>query len=97
MDQLTAPPELTPEKMEELRGLLRAELLDGVADASPADEEDADMLLDYATDMIEGDENVGHVIEEVSREPSSSHRSAPVLPLHRSLRIPGIPSERGDY
>ena len=37
------------------------------------DEEDAEMLLEYAFDMIKGGDNIGQVVEEVSGQ--SLHKS----------------------
>ncbi|KAL7550324.1 hypothetical protein ACHAWF_013574 [Thalassiosira exigua] len=63
MDEtLSAPRDLTESELLELRGLLKAQLnLSGGDD----DEDDAENLLDYAGDMIEGGECVGRVCEEL--------------------------------
>lgn len=61
-DQLLASPrDLTEDETATLRELLQAQL----SIASDDDQEDAENLLDYAVDMIDSGENVGHVTEEV--------------------------------
>jgi len=63
MDSSLVPPrQLTATELSSLRKLLRSKL--NINDH--ADEEDATNLLDYAFDMIDGGENVGHIAEEVS-------------------------------
>lgn len=61
-NQLSAPRDLTEDESAQLRQLLKATLII----SSDDDEEDAENLLDYAIDMIDSGENVGHVAEEVS-------------------------------
>jgi len=60
-DQLSVPRDLSEEETAKLRKFLRSQLSISTDD----DEEDADNLLDYAVDMIESGENVGHVTEEL--------------------------------
>ncbi len=60
-EQLTAPRELSPDETSALRDLLKNQL----SISSDDDHEDADNLLDYAIDMIDSGDNVGHVTEEV--------------------------------
>ena len=61
-EQLTAPRDLSPNEMASLRDLLKSQLVINGDD----DDEDAENLLDYAVDMIDSGENIGHVAEEVS-------------------------------
>ena len=61
-DQLCAPRDLSEDETAKLRGLLKTQLII----SSDDDDVDADDLLDYAVDMIESGENVGHVTDEVS-------------------------------
>ena len=61
-DQLSAPRNLSEDEKAKLRGLLKTQLII----SSDDDDVDADDLLDYAVDMIESGENVGHVTDEVS-------------------------------
>eukprot|EP00581_Thalassiosira_minuscula_P016450 CAMPEP_0183715810 /NCGR_PEP_ID=MMETSP0737-20130205/9908_1 /TAXON_ID=385413 /ORGANISM="Thalassiosira miniscula, Strain CCMP1093" /LENGTH=589 /DNA_ID=CAMNT_0025944967 /DNA_START=61 /DNA_END=1826 /DNA_ORIENTATION=- len=59
--ELTAPRHLSEEETMSLRKVLKAQL----SISSEDDEVDADDLLDYAMDMIEGGETVGHVAHEL--------------------------------
>ena len=59
---LKAPRPLTTTEIDSLRSLLKNSL----NITSNDDEEDATNLLEYAFDMIEADENVGHIADEVS-------------------------------
>ena len=59
---LIAPRDLTEDEMDKLRGHLKSQLVISGDD----DDEDAENLLDYAVDMIESGESIGHVAEEVS-------------------------------
>ena len=61
-NELIAPRDLSPNEIGELRNLLKSQL----SISNDDDEEDAENLLDYAVDMIESGEDVGHVAEEVS-------------------------------
>ena len=61
-EELTAPRELSAQEVAELTELLKATLNIETQD----DEDDAENLLDYALDMINNGESVGHVTEEVS-------------------------------
>ena len=61
-EQLSVPRDLSEDETIKLREFLRSQLSISTDD----DEEDADNLLDYAVDMIESGENVGHVTDEVS-------------------------------
>ena len=61
-NELIATRDLSPNEMGELRNLLKSQL----SISNDDDEEDAENLLDYAVDMIESGEDVGHVAEEVS-------------------------------
>ena len=60
-NSLSSPHALSPDEISTLRNLLLDQLnLSGGDDA-----DDAENLLDYAMDMIDAGENVGHVCEEV--------------------------------
>lgn len=61
-ESLTSPRALAPAEVSTLRTLLKASL----KITTESDEEDADNLLEYALDMIDSAENVGHIAEEVS-------------------------------
>lgn len=61
-ESLTAPRGLTPTELSELRTILKSSL----KITSETDEDDADNLLEYAFDLIDSAENVGHIAEEVS-------------------------------
>ena len=58
---LKAPRALTSDEVSSLRSLLESTLKIN----SETDKEDAENLLDYAFDMIETEEAVGHIAEEV--------------------------------
>ncbi len=58
---LKAPRALTSDEVSSLRSLLESTL----KITSETDKEDAENLLDYAFDMIETEEAVGHIAEEV--------------------------------
>ena len=58
---LKAPRALTSDEVSSLRSLLESTLKIN----SESDKEDAENLLDYAFDMIETEEAVGHIAEEV--------------------------------
>ena len=58
---LIAPRELSEDESERMRQLLKRHLVI----ANDDDDEDAENLLDYAVDMIDSGESVGHVTEEV--------------------------------
>jgi len=60
-DQLCAPRDLSEDETAKLRGLLKTQLII----SSDDDDVDADDLLDYAVDMIESGENIGHVTDEL--------------------------------
>ncbi len=60
---LTLPRELTEKEETALRKLLNSQLH---ITKLIQDEEDADVLLDYAFDMIKGGDKIGQVVEEVS-------------------------------
>ncbi len=60
---LALPRELTEKEETDLRKLLNLQLR---ITTLLADEEDAEVLLDYAFDMIKGGDNIGQVVEEVS-------------------------------
>jgi len=60
---LTLPRELTEKEETALRKLLNSQLN---ITKLIQDEEDADVLLDYAFDMIKGGDKIGQVVEEVS-------------------------------
>jgi len=60
---LALPRELTEKEETALRKLLNSQLN---ITKLIQDEEDADVLLDYAFDMIKGGDNIGQVVEEVS-------------------------------
>jgi hypothetical protein len=60
---LTLPRELTEKEETALRKLLNSQLH---ITKLIQDEEDAEVLLDYAFDMIKGGDNIGQVVEEVS-------------------------------
>jgi hypothetical protein len=60
---LALPRELTEKEETDLRKLLNLQLH---ITTLLADEEDAEVLLDYAFDMIKGGDNIGQVVEEVS-------------------------------
>ena len=57
------PRELSETELSLLRDALKDQL--NIHPFNDTDHEDAEILLDYAIDMIEGYENVGHVMEEV--------------------------------
>jgi len=63
MDQLTAPRDLTEDETCMVRKLMKSELI-GIH-SSVQDEEDAEDLIEYAVDMIESGETVGHVVHEL--------------------------------
>lgn len=60
---LVAPRGLAPSESAALRARLKSRLR--VDDGDEAGEEDAEVLLDYAEDMIESGETCGHIAEEV--------------------------------
>ena len=62
-DKLSAPRDLTDDEMANLRQVLQSQLV--ISSDDHAHEEDAETLLHYAMDMVEGGDNVGHIIEEV--------------------------------
>lgn len=55
---------LSISELSTLRDLLKDEL--NIHPFNDTDHEDAEILLDYACDMIEECETVGHIVEEVS-------------------------------
>lgn len=55
---------LSISELSTLRDLLKDEL--NIHPFNDTDHEDAEILLDYAGDMIEECETVGHIVEEVS-------------------------------
>ena len=57
------PRELSDTELSLLRDALKDQL--NIHPFNDNDFDDAEILLDYAMDMIEGYENVGHVMEEV--------------------------------
>ena len=57
------PRELSDAELSLLRDALKDQL--NIHPFNDTDHDDAEILLDYAMDMIEGYENVGHVMEEV--------------------------------
>ena len=59
---LTSPRALTPPELSQLRTILKSclKLID-----NEEEEEDAESLLEYAFDMIDSVETVGHIAEEV--------------------------------
>ena len=57
------PRELSDTELSLLRDALKDQL--NIHPFNDTDHDDAEILLDYAMDMIEGYENVGHVMEEV--------------------------------
>ena len=59
---LKIPRDLTEKEVSDLRKCLTSELN---ITTLIQDEEDAETLLEYAFDMIQGGETVGHVVEEV--------------------------------
>ncbi|KAL7444654.1 hypothetical protein ACHAXM_009575, partial [Skeletonema potamos] len=59
---LTLPRELTEKEETALRKLLNSQLH---ITKLIQDEEDAEVLLDYAFDMIKGGDNIGQVVEEI--------------------------------
>ena len=61
-NKLQPPRDLTMDEMAKLHKLLEAQLVIKGND----DHEDAENLLDYALDMVDSGENVGHITEEVS-------------------------------
>lgn len=62
MDKSLKPPRaLTSDEVSSLRSLLESTL----KITSETDKEDAENLLDYAFDMIETEEAVGHIADEV--------------------------------
>ena len=58
---LCSPRDLTECESTQLRELLKEQL-----DINPFKDQDAEVLLDYAFDMIESGDSVGKVTEEVS-------------------------------
>eukprot|EP00584_Thalassiosira_punctigera_P025201 CAMPEP_0172576364 /NCGR_PEP_ID=MMETSP1067-20121228/137684_1 /TAXON_ID=265564 ORGANISM="Thalassiosira punctigera, Strain Tpunct2005C2" /NCGR_SAMPLE_ID=MMETSP1067 /ASSEMBLY_ACC=CAM_ASM_000444 /LENGTH=247 /DNA_ID=CAMNT_0013369031 /DNA_START=373 /DNA_END=1112 /DNA_ORIENTATION=- len=60
-EDLTAPRDLAEDEAAFLREMLVASLIL----SSPDDEEDAENLLEYAMDMVESGENVGHIVAEL--------------------------------
>ncbi len=60
---LTIPRDLTEKEETDLRKLLTSQLH---ITTLLQDEEDAEVLLDYAFDMIKDGDNIGQVVEEVS-------------------------------
>ena len=68
--ELTISRDLTEKEEADLRKCLTSQLN---ITTLIQDEEDAEMLLEYAFDMIKGGDNIGQVVEEVSR--LSSHDS----------------------
>eukprot|EP00581_Thalassiosira_minuscula_P011441 CAMPEP_0183728700 /NCGR_PEP_ID=MMETSP0737-20130205/28691_1 /TAXON_ID=385413 /ORGANISM="Thalassiosira miniscula, Strain CCMP1093" /LENGTH=1010 /DNA_ID=CAMNT_0025960711 /DNA_START=398 /DNA_END=3430 /DNA_ORIENTATION=- len=59
--QLTAPRTLTSGETEKLRKIIKAQL----SIESDDDDSDAENMVDYAVDMIEEGENIGHVTDEL--------------------------------
>lgn len=59
--ELTAPHKLSKRETRRLRDLLKGEL----KISTDIDEDDADKLLDYAVDMVNRGENIGHITDEV--------------------------------
>jgi len=60
-EQLCAPRDLSEDETANLRDLLTSQLVISCDD----EKEDAENLLDYAVDMIDSGENIGHVTEEL--------------------------------
>lgn len=60
---MKCPRELSDPELSLLRDALKDQL--NIHPFNDNDHDDAEILLDYAMDMIEGYENVGHVMEEV--------------------------------
>ena len=60
---IKCPRELSDTELSLLRDALKDQL--NIHPFNDNDFDDAEILLDYAMDMIEGYENVGHVMEEV--------------------------------
>ena len=61
---LSTPRTLTATESSTLRSLLNSKLLSSTSNDDHI--EDAENILDYAIDMIEGGDNIGQVVEEVS-------------------------------
>lgn len=61
---LSTPRTLTATESSTLRSLLNSKLLSSTSNDDHI--EDAENILDYAIDMIEGGDNIGNVVEEVS-------------------------------
>jgi len=64
---LCSPRDLTIQESSRLRELLKEQL--DINAFKDQDHEDAEVLLDYAFDMIESGDSVGKVTEEVSCPP----------------------------
>lgn len=59
--ELTAPHKLSKRETRRLRDLLKGEL----KISTDKDEDEAEKLLDYAVDMVNRGENIGHITDEV--------------------------------
>ena len=60
---MKCPRELSDRELSLLRDALKDQL--NIHPFNDTDHDDAEILLDYAIDMIEGYDNVGHVMQEV--------------------------------